>query len=501
MRALTDTDWSARAAAGNFTVENIIEGQRIAISGTTMLQKHAPYDGHLLYELGEGSAADVDAAVASAKAAYDDCRWSGLSLSARQQALLKLADLIEDNREEFALNECLDVGKPIANAFYGDVLIAANTIRKSVHNAERLLHPSGSDGPYFSYHQRGPIGVVAGIAGWNFPLVLACQKLAPALVMGNTFVLKPSEFTSLSAQRVAELALEAGIPEGVFNVVHGAGAIVGDRLARHMDVSLLAFVGSSATGKRLMVASAESNMKRLILECGGKSPYLVFDDCPQDLDFIAADIVEAAFPNQGALCVAGTRLLLQDNMREKLLPKIIEHTQKLMPSNPLDPNTTFGALINQGHLEKCEGYIQSGVEQGAQLLCGGERVNKASKGYYLTPALLDNVQADFKVAQEEVFGPVLSILTFKDEAEAVKLANDSAFGLSSYLATTDVGRIHRLGKQIQAGSMNVFSTSNLVGGNVPIYMEAQKESGLNFFGGVEGLKAYSAGTTVHLYHD
>ena len=498
---MTEINWHERLANTTLSVRNFISGEYSASKGNSSIEKHAPHSGELLYSFGEGTAEEADHAVACAKAAYDDGRWANLSLWARQQVLLKLADLIEEHREEFALYEALDVGKPISNAFYGDVSNAAGTFRNAAHNAGQLLHPSGSDGPYFAYHQRGPLGVVAGIAGWNFPLVLAAQKVAPALIMGNSMVLKPSEFTSLSACRLAELAVEAGLPAGVFNVVHGAGPIVGDRLASHNDVSLMAFVGSSATGKRLMKASAESNMKRLILECGGKSPYLVFDDCPDDLDFIAADIVEAAFPNQGALCVAGTRLLLQENMREKLLPKIIEHTQKLKPSDPLDASTTFGALINKGHLEKVEAYIQTGQDQGATLLCGGERVNAETGGYYLTPALLDHVQADHRVAQEEIFGPVLSILTFKDEAEAVKLANDSSFGLSSYLATTDVGRIHWLGKKIQAGSMMVFGTSNLVGGSVPIYSEAQKESGLSPFGGLEGLKAYSAGTTVHLFHD
>jgi len=498
---MNDINWHDRLANATLSVRNFINGEYSDAKGNNTIEKKSAHSGELLYSFGEGTVEEADHAVASAKAAYDDGRWADLSLSARQQVLLKLADLVEEHREEFALYECLDVGKPISNAFYDDIGRATGSLRGAAHSADQLLHPSGSDGPSFVYHQRGPLGVVAGIAGWNYPLAMACQKVAPALVMGNSIVIKPSEFTSLSTCRLAELAIEAGVPAGVFNVVHGTGAIVGDRLARHNDVSLLAFVGSSATGKRLMKASAESNMKRLILECGGKSPYLVFDDCPDDLDFIAADIVEAAFPNQGALCIAGTRLLLQENMRDKLLPKIIEHTKKLKPSDPLDLNTTFGALINQGHLEKVEAYIQTGQDQGATLLCGGERVNAESGGYYLTPALLDQVQADHKVAQEEIFGPVLSILTFKDEAESVKLANDSDFGLAAYLATTDVGRIHRMGKKIQAGLMMVFSTSNLMGGSVPIYSEAQKQSGSSVFGGLEGLKAYSAGTTVHLFHD
>lgn len=498
---MKDINWKDRLKNANFSVYNIINGKRSSPQGEKQITKLAPNTGELLYSFGEGTAAEADHAVASAKAAFESGCWSERMLSERQAALLKLADLIDAHHEEFALNECLDVGKPISNAFHADVPGAAGALREYAHSAEQLLYPSGSDGPYFAYHQRGPIGVVAGIAGWNFPLSLACQKVAPALIMGNSIVLKPSEFTSLSACKLAELALEAGIPKGVFNVVNGSGAIVGDRLARHMDVDLLSFVGSSATGKQLMVSAGQSNMKRLILECGGKSPYMVFDDFDDDLDFLAADIVETAFPNQGALCVAGSRLLIQESMREKLMGKIIVHAKKIAPSDPLDPATTFGALINKGHIDKVQGYLESGVEQGAKLLYGGDLIKQETGGYYMLPALLDQVEPHFKIAQEEIFGPVLSILTFKDEAEAVKLANDSSFGLAAYVATKDVGRIHRLGKKIQAGALLAFTTSNLAGGNVPLFSEAYKQSGLNQRGGIEGLKAYSAGTSVHLFHD
>ncbi|WP_417625050.1 aldehyde dehydrogenase family protein [Paremcibacter congregatus] len=497
---MTFINWQDRLASQQFTVRNFIDGAYVPCLGTQMIDKQSPRDGSLLYQFGAGTGEEVDQAVALARAAFQDRRWSGLSLAARQGALLKLADLIEQHAEEFALYETMDVGKPISNALNADTAIAAATLRDAAHTAEQLLYPSGSDGSYFAWHERGPIGVVAGIAGWNFPLVLACQKVAPALIMGNSIVVKPSEFTSLSACRLAELAVEAGVPGGVFNVVHGAGAIVGDRLARHRDVDLLSFVGSSATGKQLMVSAGQSNMKRLILECGGKSPYMVFEDCPDDLDFLAADIVDTAFPNQGALCVAGTRLLMQETMRDRLLPKIVEQTRKIIPSDPLDPDTSFGALINAGHLDKIQSYIESGKQEGAELLYGGEQVRQETGGYFMTPALFDGVQPDHRTAQEEIFGPVLSILTFRDEAEAIKLANDSSFGLAAYAATRDAGRIHRLGQQIQAGTLMVFSSNSITGGTVPLFSEAHKQSGLGRRGGLEGLKAYSAGTSVNLFY-
>ncbi|PHZ86368.1 aldehyde dehydrogenase family protein [Paremcibacter congregatus] len=494
-------NWFEKLKGQNFNVQNFIEGRYKACSGEIILDKLSPRDGSLLYRFNTGTGTEVDDAVASARVAFEDGRWAGLELSTRQAALNKLADLIEENAQELALYEAMDVGKPITNAFHGDIVTAAGTLRNVAQAAEQISQPSGSDGAYFAYHQRGPIGVVAGIVGWNFPLVLACQKIAPAMIMGNSIILKPSEFTSLSACRLAELAIEAGIPDGVFNVVNGSGAIVGDRLARHMDVDLLSFVGSTATGKQLMVSAGQSNMKRMILECGGKSPYLVFDDCPDDLDMIAADIVGKAFPNQGALCVASTRLLIQETIRDKLLPKIIELTQKITPSDPLDLETTFGALINQGHMGKVQGYVQSGIEQGAKLLCGGEQVNSETGGYYMTPAIFDQVKPDYKIAQEEIFGPLLSVLTFKDEVEAIKLANDSDFGLFSYVATRNIGRIHRLGKELQAGGLVVMGTSSPSGGEVPIFIEPYKQSGFGRSGGLEELMAYSAGTTVHLLHE
>ena len=325
------------------------------------------------------------------------------------------------------------------------------------------------------------------------------SKVGPALAMGNSLVLKPSEFTSLSAWRLAELAIEAGVPEGVFNVVNGAGKIVGDALARHPDVDLLTFVGSSATGKQMMISAGESNMKRLILECGGKSPYLVFDDCPDDLDALAADIVATAFPNQGALCVAGTRLLLQDGIKDKLLPKILEQTQQIKPADPLDPATTFGAIINQGHMEKILAYIESGKESGAALLCGGRQVNKESGGYFIEPTIFDQVPPQAKIAQEEIFGPVLSVMSFSTEQEAIDLANGTCFGLAAYAATENISRAHRLSQNIKAGALGIVATNTMGVGHVELGAEGQKGSGFGVEGGLAGLLAYSTSITTNLY--
>ena len=320
---MKDTTWIERAGKADYTVLNVVGGKRSAPAGPTLIEKFAARDGEKIAQFAEGTADDVDKAVATAKAAFDDGRWSRKSVHTRASILFTLADLVEDAREELALLESQDTGKPISHAL-GDIATVASTIRSAAKNAPLINGPSTMDGDSFCHQLRKPVGVCAAIVGWNYPLVLASQKVGPALAMGNTLVLKPSEYTSLSTWRLAELALEAGVPEGVFNVINGAGATVGNTLAHHMDIRLLSFTGSSATGRLLMKASGASNMKRLILECGGKSPFLVFDDYEGSLEALARKIiVDTTFRNQGALCVSSSRIFLQAGIREKLLPELI----------------------------------------------------------------------------------------------------------------------------------------------------------------------------------
>lgn len=505
---MTAINWHQRADEIELSVCNIIDGISQECRGkgaadkdtieNTLITKYSPRDGHLLYSLSPGDSVTVNQAVASARQAFNDGRWSKLSVYNRKIVLQKLADLIEQHKEEFALYECLDVGKPITNALQNDIPSAVYTLRSCAEKADRVLSSTGFDGGELVYQHRKPAGVVGAIVGWNFPLVLAAQKLGPALAMGNSLVLKPSEFTSLSACRLAELALEAGVPPGVFNVINGSGAIVGDALAKHRDVDLLAFVGSSATGKQLMISAGQSNMKRLILECGGKSPYLVFDDCPEDLDAIAADIVAKAFPNQGALCVAGTRLLIQDSIKAKLLPKILKQAEKITVQDPLDTTSTFGALINEAHRNKVLAYIDSGKQEGAQLILGGNCIDVIPGGFYIEPTIFDQVNPQQKIAQEEIFGPLLSVFTFNHEEEAIQLANDSCFGLAAYAATQNLGRARRLGQSLNAGRVKILGTSTPVYGEVDMTAEKHRQSGMGFSFGLEGMAAYTVSSTVHV---
>ena len=494
-------DWVKKAQALELSVNNYINGVFAPIGGEEAIDKHSPRDGTRLYKLPCGDMSDVDDAVASASAAFNQGEWSRCSVHQRKAVLYKLADLLEANKDEFALLECLDVGKPINNALMADVPGAVATLRYAAETLDKVFDASHCDGPVpnLSYLLRKPVGVVAAIVGWNFPLMLAVSKLAPALAMGNSVVLKPSEFTSLSASRLAALAVDAGLPVGVFNVVHGSGAVVGSALAHHSDVRLISFTGSTATGKQLMLAAGNSNMKRLILECGGKSPYIVFDDCPDDLDLVARDIVDSAFPNQGELCAAGSRLLIQKSMKSKLLPKILEYAKTLRPDDPLDPEVAFGALINQSHLDKVLGYIALGKQEGAKLILGGERHDHKLNGYYLGPAIFDDVCPDSRLAQEEIFGPVLSIHTFDDEDEAITMANNSRYGLAAFAATQNMRRIQRLARQLDAGVINVLATSAVSGGCVSLGIEGHKETGFGMEGGVGGLMAYTVTSNLNVF--
>ena len=501
---MTDISWAEKAQNIDLSVRNFINGCYTDIrQGDSIIHKYSPRDGSFLYQFSSGSGDDVEDAVANAREAFEDGRWSDMSLQQRKTVLQTWAKLIEKNKEELALLDCLDVGKPITNALNFDLPLATVTLINCAENMDKLFSPSGSDGSTMAYQLRKPVGVVGSIIGWNFPLWMAAIKAAPALAMGNSLVLKPSEFTPLSATRLAELAIEAGVPPGVFNVVHGNGSSVGSALAHHSDVDLLSFTGSSATGKQMLLAAGQSNMKRLMLECGGKSPYIVFDDCPDDLDFIAADVVETAFHNQGEWCSAGSRLLIQDSIKDKLLPKIVALAAELKPQDPLDPNTQFGPLMNEAHLQKVLAYIDSGQQEGAELILGGQRVqvdtgDSDSQGYYLEPTIFDQVNPQQKIAQEEIFGPLLSVITFTDEAEAIQLANNTCYGLAAYAATENLGRAQRLARQLKAGHVVVVASSHVSESGVELGGEPQKQSGFGQETGLAGLASYTVSTTVNL---
>ena len=492
-------DWISRARQLKPRISNLIGGRWVEGRGT-LIEKRSPRDGARLCRFGTGEHRDAGAAVESAKRAFEDGRWSLLPVRERREILLKLALLIEEHREQLALLECVDVGKPISDAIGFDVPASAATIRFAAEAADKVYGKVYSAQPStLTFQLRRPLGVVAGIIGWNFPLLIAAGKIGPALAAGNCLVLKPSELTSLSATRLAELALQAGVPEGVLNVVHG-GAGIGAALAHDQDVDLITFTGSTRTGKELLIASGKSNMKRLILECGGKSPNIVFEDCP-NLDAVADAVVARAFWNQGQVCTASSRLLVQESVRDEVLERVIKRASLLSPGDPLKIETRFGAVVSDGHKEKILSYVRYGEQEGAHVAYRADATIPVEGGFYISPVIFDRVLPDQKIAREEIFGPVLAVLSFRDEREAIALANATIYGLSAILWTRDLGRAYRMSYGIKAGWTVVNATATPSGGPAigEMAIGGHKESGIGVEGGTEGLIEYTSSTAVQYF--
>jgi acyl-CoA reductase-like NAD-dependent aldehyde dehydrogenase len=496
MAAVKQPDWIERSRGLKLSVNNLINGHIREVRGET-IDKLGPRDGRLLVRFGAGESDDVREALASARQAFEDGRWSDLPNGRRKQVLFRLAELIETHAEELALLEALDVGKPITAALSFDLPATVACIRFCAEAVDKFYgRVFGVDRHHLSFELHRPLGVVAGIVGWNFPLLLAASKIGPALATGNSLVLKPSELTSLSAVRMGELALQAGVPEGIFNVIHG-GPNLGAALARHPEVDLVSFTGSSATGKKILAASGESNMKRLVLECGGKAPNIVFDDSP-DLEKVADAVVRRAFYNQGEVCSASSRLLVQESIRESFLPVLIRKTSALSPGDPLRADTSFGALVSDAHRKKVLGYVENAEREGTHRLYESSAKAPVAGGFYVPPVIFDRVAPHQKIAQEEIFGPVLSVISFRDEEEAIRIANSTIYGLSAVAWTRDLGRAHRITHGIHAGWIVVNATGQPLGAD-PITVGGQKQSGLGVEGGVEGIAEYTRKSAVQWF--
>jgi gamma-glutamyl-gamma-aminobutyraldehyde dehydrogenase len=472
-----ETDFHERASELSFETRLFIDGKfQDAQSGKTFETKN-PATGTVLTRVAEGDSADIDFAVAAARRAFKTGTWSNTAPRERKKVLLRFADLIEKNLTELAVMETLNCGKPISDSLSVDLPDAIETLRWHAEAIDKIydqISPTSRD--VVSMIVREPIGVVGTVLPWNFPLFVAMWKIAPALAGGNSLIVKPAEQTPLTTLRLAALAAEAGVPEGVFNVVPGFGETAGERVGRHMDIDCVSFTGSGEVGRYFLKYSAESNMKRVVLECGGKSPAIVMADVA-NLQMVADQVALGILFCQGENCSAGSRLIVHHDVKDRLLERIVPTFAKWSVGDPLKRETKIGALIEEGHLQKVLSYIDIGKREGAKVVFGGHRILEDSGGYFVEPTVFDGVTNAMRIAREEIFGPVLSIITFEDTDEAVKIANDTNYGLASSVYTNNLDTAHKLARSLRAGTVSINCYSE---GDTAVPFGGYKESG---FGG------------------
>ena len=449
-----------------------------------------PSTGEEICQVAEADKADVDKAVKAARAAFEQGPWKKMRASERGRLLHRLADLIEKDSETLARLETLDNGKPLHVAKAVDVAKTIACYRYFAGWADKVQGKTiPIDGDFFCYTRHEPIGVVGQIIPWNYPMLMQSWKLAPALATGNTVVMKPAEQTPLSALRIGELILEAGFPEGVVNLLPGFGPTAGAAIASHMDIDKVAFTGSTEVGRLIMEAAAKSNLKRITLELGGKSPNIIFEDT--DLDEAVEGAHMGLFVNQGQSCCAGSRVFVEEKIYDAFVEKSVARARKRRVGDPLDPRTDQGPQVSQSQFDRVLGYIESGQRDGATLACGGDRVG--DRGYFIQPTVFSDVRDEMQIAREEIFGPVMSVIPFKDVDEVVERANRTSYGLAAGVWTRDIKKAHAVANAVRAGTVwvncyHVLDTRAPFGGF--------KQSGIGRELGEYGLQQYTEVKTV-----
>ena len=461
-----------------------IDGKWVdSVSGKTFDTLN-PATEEVITSIAEGDSADIDLAVTVARKAFEDGPWGKTDARERGRILLRVMDLIEKNKDELALLETLDNGKPISETTNADLPLVIDCLLYYAGWADKIHGETiPVRGEFFNYTLREPVGVVGQIIPWNFPLLMAAWKIAPAIACGNTVVLKPAEQTPLTALRLGEICQEAGLPDGVLNIVPGYGPTAGAALAEHMDVDKIAFTGEYTTG-RIIMQAASKNLKRVSLELGGKSPNIVFAD--SDIDSAVAGAMTGIFFNQGEVCCAGSRLFLERSIHDEFVDKLSSRASSLSVGNPEDAGTQMGAQVSKEQFDKILGYIDTGKQEGAKLVTGGERCGE--KGYFIRPTIFDAVDNNMKIAREEIFGPVVSAITFDDVDDMVRQSNLSIYGLAAAVWTRDIKKAHRLARDLKAGTIwintyNSFDAASPFGGF--------KQSGFGRELGIHALELYT----------
>ena len=471
----------------DFRTQAFIGGNYVDSTSGKTFESISPVDGKVITNIAECDVEDINKAVIAAREVFEKGSWSRMAPSKRKKILFNFADLMKKNILELGILETLNMGKPITRAT-GDIAACINCTKWYAEAIDKIyddVAPTGDN--IIATITREPIGVVGAVTPWNYPLLMACWKFAPALATGNSFILKPAEQSPLSALRIAELAVEAGMPEGVFNVVPGFGPTAGKALGMHMDVDKLGFTGSTEVGRYFLSYSGQSNMKRVSLECGGKSPNIIFADAP-DLDHAAKMAADGMFGNSGQVCDAPSRLLIEKSIKDEFLEKVSEYSKPWMPDDPFKPETLMGSIVDKTQTERILDYIDTGKNEGANVLTGGEQVKQDSGGYYISPTILKDVKNDMKVAKEEIFGPVLCSIDFENEDDALKIANDTNYGLNAIIWSNDLNKVHKLAKRIKSGKVLINSLSD---GDMSLPHGGYKQSGFGRDKSLEALDQYT----------
>ncbi|MDF1686038.1 MAG: aldehyde dehydrogenase [Parvibaculaceae bacterium] len=472
---MTGADNHAHIKHLSFRTQAFINGQYVStVSGETF-ECISPLNGQPLTSISACDTQDVDLAVTAARAAFEQGTWSHRPPAERKAILLSFAHLVAQHATELALLETIDMGKPISMSKEEDMDGVVQTIAWYAEACDKIYDEVAPATPHsVGLITREPLGVIAAVVPWNYPLLMAAWKFAPALAAGNSVIVKPAEQSPLTCLRVAELAAQAGIPDGVFQVLPGYGETAGQALGRHMDVDMVTFTGSTEIGKRFLCYAGESNMKHVSLECGGKTPNIIFADAP-DLDAAAYDAGMAIFHNSGQVCSASSRLLIEESIHDTFLSAVQKVCDDMVPADPLDPDTTMGSMVDKNQMERVLSYIETGTQQGAELICGGKQVRQNTGGYFIEPTIFDRVTNDMRIAQEEIFGPVLSTLAFKNPEDAIQIANNTNYGLQASVWTRDINKAHKVARQLRAGSVNINNTD---GGDISMPFGGYKQSGI-----------------------